>query len=150
MSTRHPDDPPASDTTLALRDLMEAGARMRHVLSRRAGLSESELTALDHLSRRGMGPAELSRLLEVSTAASTGIVDRLVDRGHAQRQAHPEDRRRVEVRMTDSGRQELLAHLMPMIGGLAALDREFSAEELEVVERYLRGAAEALQQVIRD
>ena len=106
------------------------------------------MTTLDHLSREAMGPAEMARLLEVSTAASTGIVDRLVDRGHAERQPHPEDRRRVEVHLTDSGRTEILEHLGPMFRGLAALDASFTDAELVVVERYLRGAVAALEAVI--
>ena len=138
-----------SDAAVALRDLMDAGTLLRHVVSRRAGLSESELTALDHLSRDPLGPAEVARLLDVSTAASTGIVDRLVDRGHAERRAHPADRRRVEVHLTESGRAELIEQLTPMFVGLARLDASFSAEELVVVERYLRGAIAALEAVSR-
>ena len=138
-----------SGATLALRDLVEAGALLRHVVSRRAGLSETEMTTLDHLSRAPLGPAEVARLLGVSTAASTGIVDRLVDRGHAERQPHSEDRRRVEVHLTDSGRTELIEQLTPMFVGLARLDASFSAEELAVVERYLRGAIAALEAVSR-
>lgn len=136
-----------SGATLALRDLVEAGALLRHVVARRAGLSESEMTTLDHLSRRPLGPAEVARLLEVSTAASTGIVDRLVDRGHAERRPHPDDRRRVDVHLTPSGRSELVEQLAPMFGRLAALDAEFDEDELAVVERYLRGAIEAFEAV---
>jgi DNA-binding MarR family transcriptional regulator len=138
-----------SGATLALRDLVGAGALLQHVLSRRAGLSGTELTALDHLSREPLGPAEVARLLDVSTAAATGIVDRLVERGHAERRPHAADRRRVEVHLTDSGRSELIAHLMPMFTELSRLDAQFSAEELAVVERYLRGATAALETVIR-
>src|SRR4051794_28851317 len=114
-----------SGAILALRDLVEAGALLRHVVSRRAGLSQTEMTTLDHLSRAPLGPAQVARLLEVSTAASTGIIDRLVERGHAERRPHPDDRRRVEVHLTTSGRSELVGHLAPMFSGLAALDATF-------------------------
>ena len=137
-----------SAATLALRDLLEAGARLRHAVSRRAGLSETEMTALDHLSRDPLGPAEVARRLDVSTAASTGIVDRLVERGHAERRPHADDRRRVDVHLTDSGRAEILAHLAPMFAELARLDATVTPAEREVVERYLRGATAALDTVI--
>jgi DNA-binding MarR family transcriptional regulator len=137
-----------SGATLALRDLLEAGARLRHVVSRRAGLTETEMTALDHLSRHPLGPAEVARRLDVSTAASTGIVDRLVDRGHAERRPHADDRRRVDVHLTDSGRAEILEHLAPMFAELARLDATFTPDEREVVGRYLRGATAALGAVI--
>lgn len=131
----------------ALRRLLRADARLRHVVARRAGLGVSELVALEHLSGEPLGPAEVARRLDVSTAASTGIVDRLVSRGHAERRPHPGDRRRTDVHLTDSGRAELVAHLRPMFQALDALDRRFSPEERAVVERYLEGAVAALEAV---
>ncbi|KQW47541.1 MarR family transcriptional regulator [Nocardioides sp. Root1257] len=132
---------------LALRELIETGRRLRHVIARRAGLSESHLVAMEHLMRAPLGPAELARILDVSTAASTGLVDRLVQRGHVEREAHEQDRRRTQVQVTDSGREEMLAHLLPMFVALDRLDASFSDEERAVVERYLRGAIAALQQL---
>jgi len=120
---------------------------VRHVVSRRAGLSETELSALQHLITEPLGPAEIARRLEVTTAASTGIVDRLVRRGHVERHSHEADRRRTEVRVTDSGREEVLAHLLPMFIALDALDRGFTTEERAVVERYLRGVIAAFEQI---
>ena len=128
----------------ALRELLAAGARVNHVVARRAGLSPTELSTLEHLSREPIGPAEVARRLEVSTAAATGIVDRLVSRGHVQREPHPEDRRRTRLMVTDSGRREAVGHLLPMFIALDQLDRSFTEEEQAVVERYLRGAIEAL------
>ena len=135
-------------TLAALRDLVTTGARVNHVVARRAGLSESELVTLEHLSREQIGPAEVARRLEVSTAAATGIVDRLVARGHVERRPHAADRRRTELVITDSGRGEVVGHLMPMFAALDRLDRSFDAEERAVVERYLRGAVEAFEQVL--
>ena len=134
----------------ALRDLMTVAARVRHHLARRAGLSETELLALDQLSRCVRGPAELARLLDVSTPASTGIVDRLVSRGHAVRRAHEAARRRTEVHMTSSGRVELRARLEPMLAAMRDLDEGFTPEELDVVERYLVGARAALETLLEE
>jgi DNA-binding MarR family transcriptional regulator len=130
---------------LALREAIARGGRLRHVLARRAGLSESDLVAMEHLMREPHGPGELARLLDVTTAASTGIVDRLVQRGHVERRPHELDRRRTQVEVTASGREEVLAQLLPMFRELDQLDRSFSAEERAVVERYLRGVVEAFE-----
>ena len=132
---------------VALREAIEAGSRVRHVVARRAGLSDSELVALQHLVRGPLGPAELARILDVSTAASTGVVDRLADRGHVERHPHVGDRRRTEVRVTRSGREEVLAHLLPMFTALDAWDRSFTDDERALVERYLRGVRAAFEQV---
>jgi DNA-binding MarR family transcriptional regulator len=133
---------------VALRDLVSAGARVNHVVARRAGISDTELVTLEHLSRDQIGPAEVARRLEVSTAAATGIVDRLVARGHVERRPHAADRRRTELVLTASGRGEVVGHLLPMFIALDRLDREFSEEERAVVERYLRGAVDAFEQVL--
>ncbi len=131
----------------ALREFADAAARMRPVVARQAGLSETELVALEHLVRGPLGPVELSRLLEVSTAAGTGIVDRLASHGHVTREPHEGDRRRTQVTVTASGREEVLLRLMPMFLALQRLDASFDADERAVVERYLRGALEAFRAI---
>lgn len=131
----------------ALRECTDVAARVRGVVAREAGLSESELTALEHLVRQPVGPAELARLLKVTTAASTGIVDRLAAHGHVTRVPHDQDRRRTQVVVTATGREEVLRRLLPMFRVLREIDASFTAAEREVVERYLRGATEAFRQV---
>jgi len=114
-----------SPSLRALRSATEAASRVRPSVARRAGLSQSELVALEHLSRAPVGPGQLARLLGVTTAASTGVVDRLVSRGHATRDPRPDDRRRTDVRLTVSGRREVRVRLMPMFTALQALDDTF-------------------------
>ena len=138
----------ASGTLVALRELLTTGARVNHVVARRAGISDTELVTLEHLSREQIGPAEVARRLEVSTAAATGIVDRLVSRGHVERRPHTADRRRTELVLTDSGRGEVVGHLLPMFVALDRLDREFGEGERATIERYLRGAIAAFEQVL--
>lgn len=130
-----------------LREAVEAGTRVRHHVARSAGLSESEMVALQHLSREPLGPAEVARRLGVSTAASTGIVDRLAARGHVERRAHETDRRRTEVHLTASGRAEVVGHLMPMFVALRDLESTFDEAELLVVRRYLEGAIAAFRAI---
>lgn len=140
----------ASQTVVALRELMRLSSRLHHAVSRRTGLSPADLTALDLLSTRVMGPAELARSLDLTTAAATGIVDRLESRGHAERQPIPGDRRRTGVHITDSGRLEARSQLMPMFRALHAHDQTFDDDEREVVRRYLAGAVEAMQSVLEE
>ena len=138
----------ASGTLVALRQLLTTSARVNHVVARRAGISNTELVTLEHLSREQIGPAEVARRLEVSTAAATGIVDRLVSRGHVERRPHAADRRRTELVLTESGRAEVVGHLLPMFIALDRLDRDFDEAERDTIERYLRGAIAAFEQVL--
>lgn len=132
---------------VALRAAVNAAGRVRAVIARRAGLTETDLVAMEHLLGEPVGPGELARRLDMTTAAATGLVDRLVRRGHVERRPHESDRRRTSVEVTPSGREEVLAHLLPMFLALDRLDRSFTAEERAVVERYLRGAAAAFAEV---
>ena len=137
-----------TDTLRALRELLDVSAAVRPAVAHRAGVTESELVALEHLIGAPLGPAEVARLLGVTSAAATGIVDRLERRGHVERRAHASDRRRTELVITDSAREDVLAHLLPMFRALAALDADLEDEEREVVDRYLRRATEAVRSVL--
>jgi DNA-binding MarR family transcriptional regulator len=135
----------ASASLDALQELVDVAGQVPHEVARRAGLSVSELHSLRHLMSAPMGPVELARELGVTSAASSGIVDRLVGRGHAQRRPHPGDGRRTEVVITDSGRVEVFTRLAPMFRGLAEIDSSLTPDERVVVERYLRGATAAMK-----
>jgi DNA-binding MarR family transcriptional regulator len=102
---------------------------------------------MEHLMREPLGPAELARILDVTTAASTGLVDRLAQRGHVRREPHGQDRRRTQVEVTSSGREDVLTHLLPMFVALDRMDASFTADERAVVERYLRGAITAFDEL---
>ncbi len=138
----------ATSTLQLLRRLLDVSARANPALARRADLSHSELTALELLTRRSVGPGDLARHLGVTSAAASGIVDRLVHRGHVERQPHDADGRRTQVVLTDSGRTEVIGHLMPMFLALDQLDQGLTEAEREVVDRYLAGAIEAVSRVL--
>jgi DNA-binding MarR family transcriptional regulator len=135
-------------TLTALRELLDVAVRVRPTIARRAELSTSELQTLELLFDGGIGPAELARRLGVTTAAVSGIVDRLEGRGHVVRSPHASDGRRTEVAITGSGAAEVMSHLVPMFRSLQEMDDRLSPADREVVEAYLRGAVAALRQLL--
>lgn len=137
-----------SGSLVALQELVTLAETVPAALARDAGLSTSELHSLRHLMRGPMGPAELARHLGVTSAASSGVVDRLCARGHAERRPHAADGRRTEVLITDSGRAEVQRRLRPMFEALARLDNDLDEAERALVERYLRGATAALRSLL--
>lgn len=147
-----PEDIPATsgawvqtDSLLLLRHIMDLGSQLRREVAGRVDLSETEMRALEHISRHDMGPAEIARLLDVSTAASTGIVDRLEAKGHVERRPHREDRRRTQVALTPHARSEVFRHLGGMFAALAQADAALTDEEREIVTRYLSSAVAAVE-----
>ena len=119
--------------------------QLPHAIARRTGLSESELHSLRHLLGGPIGPNDLARRIGVTSAASSGIVDRLESRGHVTRHAHPTDKRRTVVSISDSGRAEVLAQMRPMFEGLVAADAKLDDAQRAVVEGYLRDLIAAMR-----
>jgi hypothetical protein len=61
--------------------------------------------------------------------------------------ARADDRRRTDVALTESGRDEVLSRLQPMFAALQELDDSFDDDEKAVVARYLDGARAAFETV---
>ena len=137
-----------SDTLQLIMDLTDVSGLLPHAIARRIGLSESELHSLRRLLAGPLGPNDLARTLGVTSAASSGIVDRLESRGHVSRQPHPTDKRRTVVVISDSGRTEILAELRPMFEGLVAADSRLTDEDRQVVDAYLRDIIAAMRTVM--
>jgi DNA-binding MarR family transcriptional regulator len=132
----------------ALRELTTVAAQVPAAVAARAALSPHEFTALEHLIEGPRGPAELARLLGVTSAASSGVVDRLVARGHATRRPHEHDGRRTVVTISDSGREEVLGYLMPMFAALQDLDDRLTPHDRAIVTRYLEEAVRAVRRLL--
>lgn len=137
-----------SEVLDALRSLLDASNRVGPTVARRANLSHTELSMLEHVVKEPVGPTQLAHLLGVTSAAASGIVDRLAARGHVERRPHPTDGRRTAVVATPSGREEVLGHLMPMFVALAQIDAELTEDERQVVLRFLESADRAVRRLL--
>ena len=72
------------------------------------GVSMSHLYLMSMLERHGELPmSRVAELLDVSLSNATGLIDRMEERGLAERVRMSDDRRVVHVRVTDSGRRAL-------------------------------------------
>jgi DNA-binding MarR family transcriptional regulator len=99
------DHDPLDDAVRALRTLVLAGENYRQVLAQVMKLGVTETQALSYLAIHGdRGQNELAADLGLTSSASTALVDRLEKQGIAQRYAHPTDRRRLRIGLTDRGR----------------------------------------------
>jgi DNA-binding MarR family transcriptional regulator len=58
--------------------------------------------------------AQLRQRMDVSPAAITYLVDRMIDAGHVRREADPKDRRKALLRYEDSGMELAHAFFAPM------------------------------------
>ncbi|GAA4565120.1 MarR family winged helix-turn-helix transcriptional regulator [Planotetraspora kaengkrachanensis] len=106
------------------------------------GLQDFEFETLHRLASRGEGggatPSELAAELKLSPAGMTGRLDTLEKAGLVRRVRSEEDRRRVDVELTDEGRATWLKAMGvrgeaedDMVGVLTRADQEVLAALLK-------------------
>src|ERR671916_1005720 len=118
----------------------QAAATLQHAaaMARRMGLGVTDLHALEHLSREELTPKELGERLFVSPGAITALVDRLEKAGHLERVANPKDRRSSLLRTTPSGREAMVAQVLPLASEVDRIAAGLSEQELAAVEGFRR------------
>jgi len=116
FAKRYPDlDPSALKTCVVLlrtgSDLLTA---FETILGKH-GLSQGRFLTLIVLNRtpnKAINPSTLAEKVGVKRATMTGLLDGLEGKGMIERVAHPEDRRKLGIRLTKKGRQ-LLDKMLP-------------------------------------
>ncbi|MET0974234.1 MAG: MarR family transcriptional regulator [Leifsonia sp.] len=129
--------------------LNTATERVSTTFAAQQGLHPIDLEALlavMHAERAGrpLTPGELGVIVRLSSAATTGLIDRLEAAGHLTRRRDARDRRRIHLLYADHGMrvaEEFFRPLGVMTQGL--LDR-YTVEELRVIISYLAAAADAM------
>ena len=93
---------------IALRKIIQAIDMNSKKLVKRVGLTGPQLVILQEISSLGEVTAgEIARAVSLSQATLTGILERMEKRGLLTRRRSEHDKRRVMVRITDSGKQIL-------------------------------------------
>ncbi len=118
------------DATAALRRLITASLDTHEALAARVGLNPTDLRCLVIAAGEpDVTPSRLAELSRLTSGAVTGVLDRLERAGFARREADPEDRRRLMVRVDPEQ--------------LTALEAEYTP----IVERAIGAAADAVPAV---
>jgi DNA-binding MarR family transcriptional regulator len=140
--------PPAVDV-LEVRLLLRRYAmeRDRWVagLCRRVGSSRSDYDALEALDAHGpLTPGELGTLLSLTSGSVTALVGRLEALGWAQREPHPDDRRKVIVSLTEAAWQLGQDELRPYFDAVDGATEDLTTKERAVVRRYLEALVDRI------
>lgn len=106
------------------------------------GLGPSDLRCLDWLADGPKSAGLLATATGLRPAATTALIDRLMDKGLVERIQNQADRRQVLVRMTDEGIRRTYAMYEPLVSeGQASLERRTPAE-LTMMRNYLEEITE--------
>ena len=135
--------PTQSDAARVGRQLRQIASLSRQFeiqLSEALDVNRTDLRAMEFLMREGpLSPGALAARLEVTTAAGTQVVDRLVAAGHVHRQRHPNDRRGVIVSPVDASVARARGEVEPMAAGVGDIVRSMSPEDVAVIQEFLDG-----------
>ncbi|MFF5174366.1 MarR family winged helix-turn-helix transcriptional regulator [Micromonospora sp. NPDC000089] len=139
-----------SETARALRELLRVAGDTRGALARRLGIGATDAAAIDHLvsAPTPLGPVELGNLLGIRSASATTLVDRLVGAGHVERAPHPSDRRRLSLRVTAHGVDEVLTALRPMLDGVERAVGRLTPEQAAATTAFLREVAAVMREYV--
>lgn len=149
----YPDSSTAStvDVLNMLRRYRGAETEMRARTRISMKMNETDLLALrfllrEHRAERIVRPIDIARALDISTASTTTLIDRLEKGGHVRREAHPTDRRASVVVPTVSSDEEVKSTLGAMHRRMLALVDELTDEERATVTRFLAGMTLAIEE----
>lgn len=131
--------PPVHESTTLLRAIMQTSDEFERYLGAELTVNPTDLQAMQHLIIRGpMSPTDIARVLGISTAAATVVVDRLTKVGHVTRAPHPTDRRGIVVVPEPESVARAMRALMPMISGIDLVIHDFDESQQEAITEYLR------------
>jgi DNA-binding MarR family transcriptional regulator len=124
-------------------------SRVVDVFAKTHGMHPTDLQALVlvlNSERQGSPatPGTLRQVLNLTSGAVTGAVDRLVRAGHVRREPDAHDRRQVRLRHAEAGGQlgrEFFGPLADRVG--ASMDR-YDEEQLELIEDFMATMASAM------
>ncbi|MFD3688239.1 MarR family winged helix-turn-helix transcriptional regulator [Nocardiopsis sp. NPDC058631] len=112
--------------------------RLLHRMADRSGMNPTDFQCYTLLRVSGtMTPGEIAESLCLSTGSVTGVVDRLEAHGLVERTRHPEDRRKVAVRLTGGAERLAVSTAPDMRGAMTALHADYTLEELSVIVDWL-------------
>jgi DNA-binding MarR family transcriptional regulator len=124
-------------------------SRVVDVFAKTHGMHPTDLQALVLIlnsERQGepATPGVLRQVLNLTSGAVTGAVDRLVRSGHVRRVPDAHDRRQVRLHRDDAGQElgrEFFGPLGARVG--ASMDR-YDEDQLELIEDFMATVAEAM------
>jgi DNA-binding MarR family transcriptional regulator len=103
--------------------------------ARNSGLSMSHFGALFHIQHRGSsGVTEVGDHLGVTSAASSQMLERMVQQELILRTEDPDDRRVKQIILTDNGRRVLEEGIRARQGWLDDLAKTLSDDEKETIK----------------
>ena len=115
-------------------------------VAERLGINATDLKCLElAVGEAEITPSRLAELTGLTSGAITGVLDRLERRGIVRREADPDDRRRVVVRVDPDRAAEITALYQPFLAATTELLAGWPPQQRAALADYLAGVSGALE-----
>ncbi len=124
------------------------GVMYYSVIAERFGMTVSDWRAWDLLQRHGpMTAGEFAEFTGLTPGGTTALITRLERAGVVTRDTDKSDARKVIVRVDGKARAKTLSAInAPMLSAIRNTYRNYSADELDVVARFMGDVAATLRE----
>jgi DNA-binding MarR family transcriptional regulator len=127
---------------------MDQSIRRWHLFAKSTGLSLPQFSVLMQLHHKGAcGLSEISERFEVTPAAASQLVDKLVQSGLIERAEDPNDRRAKVLTISDKGRKLIQKGIEERYRWVEELSSRLTAEERTQVSEALDIMTRAAQEL---
>ncbi len=145
---KRPDNPDLQALVRLLQDFTLEANRYVDAAGGRNDMHRTDLNALAVIIKYAANcevvtPGVLRKELNLSSPATTALIDRLDRSGHVVRERMGTDRRQVQLRMTPKAHQDGSAMFMPLARHMGAAMTGFSPAELEIAARFMEAMTAA-------
>lgn len=134
-----------------LMQLLTEQLRFRHLVQDALRVDYAGLSTMIHLAQVGSDtPTAIAGTLEMSTAATSLVLNRLEASGHISRQPHPTDRRKVVVAPVRGSLAAAREHSRPVTEGVEELAGTLTSAERATVAAFIDGLITVYQRALND
>ena len=132
-----------------LRAVTAQADRLGRYYARQNNVSGNDFHALLHVlvaenAGKPLTMAELRQCMDVSPAAITYLVDRMIDAGHIRRESDPADRRKALLRFEDRGMELAEAFHAPLAAHFRTVLADLPDHDLEAAHRVFTALIDAM------
>lgn len=124
--------------TELLREFTQLSRRFERKIEAMTSVNPTDRVVMETLIQRGpLSPGELAEAVQITPAAMTASVDRLIDMGHVHRDNHPTDRRRVVVTASASSVALIMDELRAMVVDVNGVLADFTEDQLATITAFM-------------
>jgi DNA-binding MarR family transcriptional regulator len=134
------------------RERSSRGAMYNATIAEVLSLNLTDLRCFEMIARSTERPITAKRLAEftgLTTAAITGVVDRLEAGGFVRRTPHPSDRRQINLEPIETAAQRVVELYQPLQRRMNAFVKQYTDEELALIADYLERATDVIVEATR-